>query len=709
MSPWVQRSDAEATCTPCFVDDKNYSGISPGNFDLTISPRDNFFLYSNKGWMTANPIPGEYSSWNTFVQLRDLNFERIRTILDELSALPGVPGTEAAKVSDFYRLALDEDGAEDVQLAALDAPLSLASPSAVKADVSASVAGLHSKFGVRVLFSLYSSPDKKNANHSLCTVSQSGLGLPDKDYYFDADKSDKRAKYKHYVSGLFQLLGVLGAGSPAAAVSAAAGLYATESACDEAADMVIDIETKLAKAHLTRTESRDPIRTYNKMSVDSLVALCASSLPPPAPGAGKPFDWPAYFSAAGKCPELMGDVNVSTVEAAKAAAEVASDPESAAAALPHYLTFHILNSSAPHLSRSFVDLHFAFHEKELKGTAELRPRWKRALEALEDALGEALSQLYVNKFFAGDAKPRALRIVEQVRDALRERLQEVEWMSPLSKIEALKKMEAFKVKIGFPDKFIDYSALVVSGAPGQLLPNVFAGRAFSFALDLARMNAPTDRGRWFMTCQTINAYYHPSLNEVVFPAAILQGAFFDANADDAVNFGSMGAVVGHEMTHGFDDQGRKYDSEGTMRDWWAPGDGEEYERRVKVMIDQAEAFEVHGVRLKGQLTCGENVADLGGLKLALRALNKHLASLPQPPPLINGFTPHQRFFLAWSQCWRENVKKERALQLVTLDPHGPNELRCNQPLSNMEEFCAAFGVVEGDKMWKHVENRVDIW
>lgn len=285
-------------------------------------------------------------------------------------------------------------------------------------------------------------------------------------------------------------------------------------------------------------------------------------------------------------------------------------------------------------------------------------------------------------------------------------------MSAETRVEALKKMEKFKVKIGFPDQWLDYSDLPVMR--GEHFANVLSSRQYQHALELSRMNAPTDKGRWFMTPQTVNAYYHPSLNEIVFPAAILQAPFFDPNADAAVQYGSLGAVVGHEMTHGFDDQGRKYDSLGNLRDWWAEGDGPEYERRAAVMIRQAEQFEVHGNKLNGKLTCGENIADLGGVKLSLRALKKYLETeTPSKSvanqPLINGFTPYQRLFLAWSQAWRENVKKERAIQLVTLDPHGPNELRCNGTLSNVQEFFEAFNIKEGSAMYKAVEDRVDIW
>lgn len=426
------------------------------------------------------------------------------------------------------------------------------------------------------LFNLYASPDKCNSQHTLCNLTQGGLGMPDRDYYFDGgDKLVKRAKYVEYITTVLSLLGKADAGK-------LYPQYVDKNQCEKIAHGILAFETQLAATHLTRTESRDPQRTYNKMSIAQLqekskpgmswsayLTLGCDSTPA--------FDWFTYFEVLGKPAAPMGDVNVSAVNALTTFPELLKAP-----IIPHYLLFHCVNSYALHLPRAFCDAHFEFFEKELKGTSEPLPRWKRALQGLEAAMGEELGKLYVKKYFPSDAKARALEVVESVRDALRLRLHEVAWMSPETRVEALKKMEKFKVKIGFPDKWIDYSSL--SMQKGAHLENVVASRQFAVKLDLSRMNNATDLGRWYMTPQTVNAYYHPSLNEIVFPAAILQPPFFDAKADKAVQFGSLGAVVGHEMTHGFDDQGRKYDSEGNLRDWWAHGDGEEYERRASVMI-----------------------------------------------------------------------------------------------------------------------------
>lgn len=654
-NPWNQSSEDSTTttstaagiCNPCLTDNKGYKGIDPDNFDNSVSPAENFFLWSNGGWKAKNPIPAEYSSWNTFIVLRDLNLDRLKTILDELAQddnqNTATSSADQQKLKDYFQSFMNESLIDSLGVSPLQELINLCYHA--KDDITATIATLHAKYAITPFFSVYSTPDKANSEHSLCSLYQSGLGMGDRDYYMDEDKADKREKYLVYLTQIFSLLGKHNICTE----------YQNEQYCIKIANEILSFETQLATFFLTRTQSRDPKTTYNKMSVDQLKAQCRavniSWDEYLAKGVFREhtFDWNRYFALIGKGVESLGDINVSSVTALTHFHKLLDSP-----IVEHYLLFHVINSFAPNLSSDFVQVHFQYHEKEMKGTAEMLPRWKRALQGLETALGDSLGQLYVSKYFAGDAKVRALQIVESVRDALRERLHEIPWMGDTSRQEALVKMEKFKVKIGYPDEWKDYSNLVV--LPDQHIANVIASRQFEFQIDVNRMNAPTDKKRWFMTPQTVNAYYHPSLNEIVFPAAILQPPFFDPEADAAVQYGSLGAVVGHEMTHGFDDQGRKYDSQGNLRDWWTKEDGDEYERRASVMIKQAEAFEVYGLKLNGKLTCGENIADLGGVKLSLRALNKHLGSLETPAPLINGLTPQQRFFLAWSQSWRENGK-----------------------------------------------------
>lgn len=706
-------ADTYMMCKPCLQDNKGFDGIDPANFDHSQSLKENFYLWSNGGWKDNNPIPKEYPSWNTFLVLRDLNLDRLKVILDDLGKAASSSAATAAddevKLADFYNSYMDEGALETTGIEPLLEAIKLSQ--SVNTNVSSGstsaltevVATLHAQYGISVFFDIHSSPDKTNAEHSMCNLYQSGLGMPDKDYYLDKGKADKREKYLAYITLLFTLIGERGVTS-----------YSDPVVCASAAKAVLALETSLAQAHLSRTDRRDPNRTWNKMDIENLDKLSKvhsvawDSYLTRGTDPSVTFDWRRYFELVGKAPCELGAINVGTMGAVTGFHHLLHNRTQ----VSHYLVFHCVNSFSCHLSAAFGTAHFNFHEKEMSGTAEQKPRWKRALSTLEYALGDALGQLYVKKHFPSDAKSNALKIVESVRDALRERLHEVQWMSAETRVEALKKMEKFKVKIGFPHQWLDYSSLAITR--GEHFSNILAARRFQHNLELSRMNAPTDKERWFMTPQTVNAYYHPSLNEIVFPAAILQPPFFDPKADAAVQYGSLGAVVGHEMTHGFDDQGRKYDSLGNLRDWWAKGDGEEYEKRAAKMIGQAEKFEVYGNKLNGKLTCGENIADLGGVKLSLRALKKHLETETATKsvtdqPLINGFTPYQRLFLAWSQAWRENVKKERAIQLVTLDPHGPNELRCNGTLSNVEEFLEVFGIKEGSAMYRAVEERVDIW
>lgn len=462
-----------------------------------------------------------------------------------------------------------------------------------------------------------------------------------------------------------------------------------------AARAILDFETRLADAHMTKTENRDPQATNNKMTVVDLTERGKNA-----------FDFPSYFiGSTGMSQEELGYINVRNTAALERMAETvaAVDPET----LVSYLKWHSVLSCAPFLSKAFVDENFRFYEKTLSGTQEIKPRWKRAMAFTEKALGEVVGKLYCSRYFDEECKSRAESIVESVRKALEARLREVDWIkSGTTREQALAKMSKFRVKIGYPDKWIDYTPLVFD-EDEEFLGMIFKSWAFKHKRAVKEMNSPTDREKWFMTPQTVNAYYHPSLNEIVFPAAILQHPFFDRNADDAVNYGAMGAVVAHEMTHAYDDKGRKFNHAGVLQDWWTEEDAAEYERRVEVMVSQANAFEVHGKTVQGKLTSGENIADLGGVRLALRALKSQDSFDPEDK--IDGLNSLQRFFLSWAQCWRQNITEERALQLLTLDPHGPNELRCNGPLSNIPDFHEAFKIPEGSPMFKPRENRVDIW
>ncbi len=695
----------------------------PGNFDITADRKKNFYNFANGGWKSKHEIPKEYSSWNNFVHLRDLNLQRLQDLLKELeqSKAKGeedqssTASSNATKLTTYYSTFMDEESIEALGFTPLKPMLDICMDA--HADPTLTAATLLSEYGVKTLFSFYSSPDMKSSRDTLANISQSGLGLPDRDYYLDDDKAEIRAKYVIYIAKVLRVV------STELKLKSGCGAdYTTVKGSMAAAQRVLHFETELASSHLSRTAMRDPENKYNKTTVQDLDNLSESKVTPLTWGSylssgsdmynRRPLNVARFLSIIGKGQEF-DVINVSGTQGVLKALQLGSSLASGATSggcLEAYFFFHALKAYSNHLPKALGDAHFEFFQKELAGTTDRMPRWKQCLQELESAMGDALGDLYVTRYFSEEAKEKALYIVEIVRETLRERLGEVAWMGDITRKEAIAKMDAFKVKIGFPDEYLDYSNLSIIA--GDTLGNAIRSKLFHLKLDMDRMDKPTDPKRWLMTPQTVNAYYHPLLNEIVFPAAILQAPFFDHTGDIAAAFGTFGAVVSHEMTHGFDDQGRKYDSAGNLRDWWQPEDAAEYERRAGKMIDQAERFTVHGVPLKGRLTAGENIADLGGLKLAYRAMQRALATGEGAELIaeeINGYNPKQRFFLAWASAWRQNAKKERELQLVTVDPHGPNEFRTNGPLKNMSEFHEAFNVTKGDDMWLDETDRVDIW
>lgn len=661
--------------------------------DSSVSPADDFYLYANQKWIQNNPIPSGYPNWNTFLHLHTLSQERLKDLL-VLLAEKGSDSEDGRKLAAFYQAAMDEKTIEEAGIQPIRPLLDACKETAqaLQKDPSKFATGLGNllkEYGISAFFSIGASPDHQNSDHSIVQIAQGGLGLPDRDYYFDEDKQDKREAYQKHIANMLSLLTI--------------GEERKETNLVETAKRIYQLEERLAKSHMTKTENRDPEATYHKMTIDECMANLLTT-----ENGTKGFDMFAFLQAATNGKSL-GRINIRNLEALKGVAEVIASlmDNSELVTVEDYLRWRSIRSCAKYMSKAFVMEDFDFQERILSGTQEIKPRWKRAMAFTEAALGEALGQIYCSKYFDEACKQKALYVVQEVRKALEERLKEVDWMkSESTREQALQKMNRFRVKIGYPDEWIDYSTLKIQDGD-TFLSMIFASRQFEHLREVKEMNEPTDRSKWFMTPQTINAYYHPSLNEIVFPAAILQAPMFDPNADLAINFGAIGAVVGHEMTHGFDDKGRKFNFEGNMVDWWTKEDADEYERRVEVMVEQANAYQVHGQSLKGKLTCGENIADLGGLRLALRAL------MAQPDFDLNhkieGFNPIQRFFLGWANCWRQNITKERSLQLLTLDPHGPNPMRCNGPLSNMAEFHEAFGVTEDSPMFKPAEVRVDIW
>src|SRR6266487_2421986 len=538
------------------------------------------------------------------------------------------------------------------------------------------IAHLHS-IGINAFFNFGAGQDTKGSSRDIAQEVQGELGMHDRDYYTkqDADMKEKRQKYVSHVTKMLTL-----SGDPADKAA-------------EDAKKILALETKLAEASRTRVQLRDPIKNYNKMGGQQLQDLTPD------------WNWSDYF----KTIELVepGDINVQQPEFFKAANDLfrSTSMEDWKA----YLRWHLINATAPDLSKDFVDEDFNFRERVLRGTEQIKPRWKRVILSEDDEIGEALGKLYVAFYFPPEAKARSLELVNNLKEALAERIKTLEWMDEATKQEALKKLAAFTVKIGYPDKWLDYSLLKVDRGPYVL--NAIRADHFQVERDLKKIGKPVDRTDWGMSPPTVNAYYNPNMNEIVFPAGILQPPFFYANADDAVNYGGIGAVIGHEMTHGFDDQGRQFDAAGNLRDWWSKKSADEYDKRRKAIVQQYNEYEpLPGLHLNGELTQGENIADIGGVKLAYAALQKALDKHPEEQnKKIDGFKPEQRFFLSFAAIWRSKIRDEDQKLRVKTDPHSPAQFRVNGPLSDLPEFQQAFNIPDGSPMARPADKRVNIW
>jgi predicted metalloendopeptidase len=577
-------------------------------------------------------------------------------------------------VGDFFATAMDSAKIEADGIAPLKKELQGIDALASPADVQAKIAEFHTMY-IGVPFTVFVNQDDKNSTQVIAQLYQAGLGLPDRDYY-TKDDADSKALREKYVAHVTRMLVLAGEEEAVAAKHAAT---------------VLEMETRLAKASMTRVEQRDPEKVYHKMTVAELAAA--------APG----FDWKSYFAGIGlPNPEYL---NVAQPDFMKEiGAMMTSVPVED---WKTYLRWHGVSDAADLLSSSFVNERFEFYGKTLNGQKELRPRWKRVLGLIDNAVGEALGQLFVEKYFPAKAKSRAKELVENLRVALADRIQKLEWMSDATKKEAIRKLNAFGVKIGYPDKWQDYTGLQISR--DSYFQNAVNASKFEFRRQINKVGKPVDRTEWGMTPPTVNAYYNPTMNEIVFPAGILQPPFFDAEADDAVNYGGIGAVIGHEMTHGFDDQGRQYNAEGNLKDWWTDDDAKKYTERADVIKEQFNNYvALDTLRVNGDLTLGENIADLGGLTVAYHALEMALAKSGKPGK-IDGFTPEQRFFLSWAQVWRQNIRPENLKVRLITDPHSPGRFRAIGPLSNMDEFLAAFDVDDGAPMARPKDKRAKIW
>ena len=650
------------------------SGIATQYIEPGVRPQDDFFEHLNGKWLKSVEIPADKSTWGAFHQLRDDTLPQLRAIIEKAAMeRSAANGTEARKIGDFYASYMDEARLEQLGVKPLAGELGKIAAVKTKGELPAMFAHL-GRIGVNVPFVFFIHQDAKDSTKYVADLYQAGLGMPDRDYYLkldDAKLADTRAKYQQHVEKMLALAGGKNAAKDAKAI--------------------VELETELAKVQWTKVENRDPIKTYNKVELDKLAAM--------APG----YDWQQWLKASG----LQGKADyliVSQPTYLKGFAEVLNRVP--LETWKAYLQFQTVNGYANYLSKAFVDQRFAFNGTTLAGIPQLEPRWKRGVSTLESSLGDAVGKLYVAKHFPAERKAHMEVLVNNLLAAYKESIDTLDWMSPATKKEAQAKLAKFTPKIGYPNKWKDYAALTVNR--DDLVGNVMRSREVEYNRELNKLGKPIDRDEWGMTPQTVNAYYNPELNEIVFPAAILQPPFFDANADDAVNYGGIGAVIGHEISHGFDDQGSQYDGDGNMRNWWTEEDGKRFGEKTKALIAQYAAFSpLEGYNVNGELTLGENIGDNSGLAIAYKAYKISLKG--KPAPVIDGLTGDQRFYMGWGQVWRTKMREPAQIAQIKTDPHSPAQYRANGTLKNQPGFYEAFGVKAGDKMYLAPKDRVIIW
>ena len=653
---------------------KSTSGINLANMDTTVSAGTDFFRYACGGWNDAHPLTAEYSRYGTFDELFENSQKQLRELIEGLAAQKNnQAGSAAQKIGDLYNMAMDsvtlnKQGAEPVK-AMLDKIAGLKDKNEI---VPMMTEMAH--IGIGTYFHSYVYADPKNSSVNILQMGQGGINLGEKEYYLDTDSITQniREQYKLYIGKLFQLAG-----------------FSEADAQQKVAD-VMEIETAIAKVSCSATELRDPEANYHKMSFDELKKTIAG------------IDWDAYMKGLGI--QAPAELNVEQVEPIQEVARLMNT-------LPlskhvSYLEYNLLDAAASCLSDDFVAARFDFYGKVLSGRQVNQPRWKRAVNSVNGMLGELVGEMYVEKYFPAAAKERMVKLVKNLQTALGERIDAQEWMSDSTKIRAHEKLATFHVKVGYPDKWKDYSKLEIKN--DSYWANVCRASEWGFNDMYSRIGKPVDKDEWLMTPQTVNAYYNPSTNEICFPAAILQPPFFNMEADDAANYGAIGVVIGHEMTHGFDDQGRQFDKDGNLTDWWAPGDADRFKERAQVMVDFFNKIEVlPGLQANGELTLGENLADHGGLNVAYLAFQN--ATKDAPLGVVDGFTPEQRFFLAYATLWAGNIRDEQIRVYTKSDPHSLGKWRVNGALPHIQAWYDAFHITPSDPLYVAPENRVNVW
>ena len=649
------------------------TGIDLANLDTTALPGTDFYQFACGGWMKNHPLTDEYSQYGSFTILAENNRKQMQGLIEELAKEEHEQGTVAQKIGTLYNLAMDSVKLNQEGIAPIKAELEEIAALKDKKDVYALLGSLERR-GITSYLGTGVGADQKNSDMNAVYTSQAGLSMGEKDYYLAEDEATTKIReaFKAHVAKMYQLAGF------------------DEATANRGRDIVMDVETRLAKAFRSMTELRDPQANYNKMTMDKVKQKYAS------------FGWDAYLTNLGlkDVKEIIVGQPEALAEAAKILDTLPADQQSL------YLQWKLIDRAASFLSDAIVEQNFDFYSRTMSGAKEMQPRWKRAVSVTGSVLGEAVGQMYVEKYFPAAAKERMVALVKNLQTALGERIQNLEWMSDSTKTRALEKLAAFTVKIGYPDKWKDYSTLDIRN--DSYYANIERAVVWASDENMAKAGKPVDKTEWHMTPQTVNAYYNPTTNEICFPAGILQPPFFDMNADDAFNYGAIGVVIGHEMTHGFDDQGRQYDKDGNLKDWWTAEDAERFNQRAQVMVNFFDSIQVApGVHANGRQTLGENIADYGGLQVSYQAFKN--ATKDAPLATVDGFTPEQRFFLAYSGVWANNTRPEAVLYLTKMDVHSLGEWRVNGALPQIDAWYDAFGITEKDPMFVPKAERVSIW
>ncbi len=663
---------AAAAITAAQVPTPVVPGIDVAGMDLTARPQDDFFRYVNGRWADDTAIPADQSSFGTFALLRDRAQEAVRTIIESQGKSQSAPGTNSQKIGDLYKSFMDEARIDALGIAPLKDELSAIARIGNSRELPAAFARA-ARLGVRLPFSVGVGADARNSEQYAVQVGQAGLGMPDRDYYLRNDErfAATRKAYNTYIARLFAL--------------------GNQPEPEAAAARIVSLETKLAELQWDRARNRDRNATYNKTAIAALQSATPH------------FDWQAYLAAAGAT-SPVSDIIVRQPDYLKGVDALLADVP--LATWKEYLTFGLISAYASDLSTPFADSQFEFNGKVIAGRQVQQPRWKRGVTEVEQALGEPVGRLYIDQHFKPEAKARMDALIRNLLAAFKVGINELEWMSAPTKVEAQAKLAKFRVKIAYPDQWRDFSKLEIK--PGDHVGNQMRFRAFQSAESWARLGQPMERWRWGFTPQTVNASYSSTNNEITFPAGILQAPFFNVDADDAINYGAIGGVIGHEISHGFDDQGRKSDGNGNLRDWWTAEDAKNFDARAAKLGAQFESYApLPGMKINGQLTMGENIGDLSGLAVAYRAYQISLNG--NPAPVIGGFTGDQRFFMGWAQVWRTLTRDEALRNQLLTDSHSPGAYRAFVPLTNIDAFYAAFNLKPGDKLYRAPADRVKIW